>query len=365
MLALFTLCAVLAVCCVRWEEPRSVVVNDVTPVRQTSSNDARDGSLRSKVEATLRFNRENRLLSVERNAAWQAVHGVVAYGMDLPLGVDGKRVLAVEYLLNGGTMKGWQISVAPVLASTGRPGVKAYVEAGSYVGQGHVDQFLGYMSQVGVPLSQPVVIGDKTLTIEDWARQSQYDVSDNPYREYSWTLIALTNLFPNEPSWVAKDGKTWTLEPLVRFEAQQDLSESPCGGMHRLMGLAHAVRYRKKQSGDMVDGWLLAQQQVNNAIKKIRAYQNSDGSFSSNYTQRPGMSADYSTCISATGHTLEFIAYALEPEQLQEPWVEKAVDRMCIMLDSVAGQDLECGGFYHALAGLRLYAERVYGPAKK
>ena len=44
-------------------------------------------------------------------------------------------------------------------------------------------------------------------------------------------------------------GRSWpvlrgmTLEPLVRFEAQQDLSERACGGMHRLMGLAHAVRY--------------------------------------------------------------------------------------------------------------------------
>jgi hypothetical protein len=234
------------------------------------------------------------------------------------------------------------------------------VESGSFIGQGHSDQWLGYFSQIPLPLDRAVTVEGQKLTLLDWARQAQYDVPNNPYLEYSWTLIALTNFFPNEKSWVASDGKSWTLEPLVRFEAQQDLSDSACGGMHRLMGLAHAVRYRNRLQEPMDQGWGLAKSVVENAIDSARKFQSSDGSFSTNYTSRPGTSADLSSTISATGHTLEFLSYALSSSELEKPWMERAVLRLCAMLKASEKLDMECGGTYHALAGLNLYHKRRF-----
>ena len=316
-------------------------------------------SLVALIDRTLEFNRDKRILTVERNAAWQVAHGAVAYGNELKLQADGQNVPALEYLFQGGQMRGWELSTGPVLASTNRPSVQAYVEAGSYVGQGHVDQFLGYLSQASLPLSTPIRIDDQTLTIEDWGRSAQFQIPNNPYREYSWTLIALTNLFPNDFIWTAADGNQWTLESLAEFEAKQDLAESPCGGMHRLMGLAHTVRYWKNRGMPLKGGWLAAKQTVDRAVETIRKYQNSDGTFSANYTIRPGTSADLSTRISTTGHTLEFLAYALEPEQLQEPWMERSVRRLCELLGDASDVELECGGLYHGLSGLKIYKDRL------
>jgi hypothetical protein len=256
-------------------------------------------------------------------------------------------------------MRGWQLTIGPVLSSTKRPSVQAYVEAGSYVGQGHVDQFLGYLSQTGLPLKTPIQVEDQSLTIEDWGRSAQQNVPNNPYREYSWTLIALTNLFPNDVTWTAADGNLWTLESIAEFEAKQDLAESPCGGMHRLMGLAHTVRYCKNQQIPFTGGWQAARKTVENAIDTIKRYQNSDGTFSTNYTLRPGTSADLSTRIGTTGHTLEFLAYALDPQQLKEPWMERAVGKLCELLDSASQVELECGGLYHGLSGLKIYRDRM------
>jgi hypothetical protein len=208
-------------------------------------------------------------------------------------------------------------------------------------------------------LNTPIRLGDQTLTIADWGRTAQHLVPNNPYREYSWTLIALTNLFPDELTWTAADGKEWTLEPLAEFEAKQDLAESPCGGMHRLMGLAHTVRYWKKRELPFRGGWLAAKQTVDQAIETIRKYQNSDGSFSTNYTIRPGTSADLSTRIGTTGHTLEFLAYAVEPDELLTPWMQRSVERLCEWLDSASDVELECGGLYHGLSGLRIYRDRL------
>ena len=328
--------------------------------RVDASSSLAPKSLKETIIATLQSNLEKRLLSVERNAAWQVIHGAVAYGDQLPLDVEGKAVPAIDFLLSGGTMNGWEISAGPVLPTTMRPGVVARIEAGSYIGQGHADQWLGYFSQIPLALDRKVVIQDQSLSLADWARQAQWDVPKNPSKEYSWTLIAFTNYFPNETDWQASDGNTWTLEPLVRFEAQQDLTESACGGMHRLMGLAHAVRYRKRLKGLFDEGWSMAKKVVDASVGIARRFQNSDGSFSTNFTARAGNSSDLSSCISATGHTFEFLAYALDENELSQPWMERAATRLCDMLKASEGIDLECGGIYHALAGLKLYHQRRF-----
>jgi hypothetical protein len=355
-----TLAAMILVCtlhsgCQTKTDSQAAAANQTAITAPSNSGE----SLVALIDRTLEFNRDKRILTVDRNAAWQVAHGAVAYGNELLLQADGQNVPALEYLFQGGSMRGWELSTGPVLASTNRPSVQAYVEAGSYVGQGHVDQFLGYLSQASLPLSTPIRIDDQTLTIEDWGRSAQFQIPNNPYREYSWTLIALTNLFPNDFIWTAADGNQWTLESLAEFEAKQDLAESPCGGMHRLMGLAHTVRYWKNRGMPFKGGWLAAKQTVDRAVETIRKYQNSDGTFSANYTIRPGTSADLSTRISTTGHTLEFLAYALEPEQLQEPWMERSVRRLCELLGDASEVELECGGLYHGLSGLKIYKDRL------
>lgn len=319
--------------------------------------------LREIVELTLDRNLRLRGLSQNRNAAWQVIHGAVAYGDKLLMDVEGKSELALPYLFQGGELAGWELREGDFIPGTGRKGIRVSVEEGSFTGQGHVDQFIGYLSQVNIPLETKIAAGGNEHTLEDWARQAQRDICQNPYQEYSWTLIALTNYFPTETQWEGTDGRQWTLEPFVEREASQDLTRSACGGMHRLMGLAHSVRYREKLGGRFEGGWLKAKQVVDGAIAKARAFQNSDGSFSTRYTDRPGNSADLSNCIGATGHTLEFLAYALPNEELKSPWMEKAVLRLCEMLHSAEPADLECGGGYHALAGLRLYADRRFPKA--
>ena len=325
------------------------------------SREDHDSALEATIRRILDRNRSLRPLRQSENAAWQVFHGAVPYGTDLLMEVDGEPTRALEYLFQEGELAGWEPRLGEHLESTGRTGVRFTVEEGSYTGQGHVDQFLGYISQAKVPLDTPIRVNGRDLTLEDWARQAQRDIGSNPYREYSWTLIALTNYFPDELQWIGSDGKTWALESFVQFESEQDLSRSACGGMHRLMGLAHSVRFRENQGLRLEGGWLSAKRVVDDAIAKAKAFQNSDGTFSTRYTVRPANSSDWSACIGATGHTLEFLAYALPQSELSAPWMEKAVGRLCQMLEATESYDLECGAGYHALAGLNLYLHRRFG----
>ncbi|MFN7626314.1 MAG: hypothetical protein ACK5PZ_05745, partial [Pirellula sp.] len=157
-----------------------------------AASDSSPSSLIEFVDRTILENRDRRLLSVDRNAAWQVAHGAVAYGLELPLDVDGNRTPALGYLFSGGTMRGWQLSAGPVHPVTGRPMLKAFVEAGSYVGQGHVDQFLGYISQNHLPLDLEILVDNQKLTLEDWGRTAQWEIPNNPYLEYSLSLIHIS-----------------------------------------------------------------------------------------------------------------------------------------------------------------------------
>lgn len=335
----------------------------INPAQPTVSSPSAEKSidLEERLRGIVNRNCNLRPLRQSENAAWQVFHGAVPYGTDLLLEVEGQPTPALEYLFQGGELPGWNPRLGEQLESTGRYGMRLPVEEGSYTGQGHVDQFLGYISQANVPLQTPITVGGHEITLEDWARQAQRDIGSNPYREYSWTLIALTNYFPNETQWVGSDGKTWSLESFVKFEAEQDLSRSACGGMHRLMGLAHAVRFRQNQGLRFEGGWQLAKQVVDDSIARARSFQNSDGTFSTRYTVRPANSSDLGTCIGATGHTLEFLAYAVPRPELSSAWLEKAVVKLCQMIESTESFDLECGAGYHALAGLNVYLQRRYG----
>ena len=98
-----------------------------------------DDAVRDRIDEVLDFT-EARHLVANQHAAWQIVHGILAFGPNLRIDVDGKLVPALDWLLSGGRLTGWNL----------RPtehGLEAPLESGSQTGQGHEDQWLGYLCQ--------------------------------------------------------------------------------------------------------------------------------------------------------------------------------------------------------------------------
>jgi hypothetical protein len=52
---------------------------------------------------------------------------------------------------------------------------------------------------------------------------------------------------------------------------------------------------------------------------------------------------------------------ALSDEQLKEPWMTRALEYLLDAFEATEGDDLECGGLYHAAHGLMIYRERRFG----
>jgi hypothetical protein len=64
----------------------------------------------------------------------------------------------------------------------------------------------------------------------------------------------------------------------------------------------------------------------------------------------------------STGHTVEFLALSVTDEELNAPWMKRAVVKLCKLFQNTRAIDVECGSLYHAANGLRKYRERKFGP---
>ena len=82
-----------------------------------------DDELMTRIDQVLDFTLKNRRLNSRDHAAWQVVHGILAFGSDFPIEDNGDVVPALDWLLKGGTLRGWHLR-------TGDKGVFAVLEPG-------------------------------------------------------------------------------------------------------------------------------------------------------------------------------------------------------------------------------------------
>lgn len=328
---------------------------------EASAPPARTEGLQTRIEQVLADGLASRRLSTQDNAAWQIMHGVICYGHQLQIQTpDRGLVSALDYAFNQGVIRGWHLMPGQAF-SNGRRGVKALLEPGSYVGQGHVDQWIAICAMAELPSSDSLVIEGETYTLADWAQQARLDASSNPLNEFSWTLIASTYYFPEEPTWVANDGSTWSWERMVAEEVRYDLNLSPCGGAHRLVGLSRALAAKARLKLPDSQVWDDARRTVERALREVEEMRSGDGSLSSHYLERAGSSRDLGLTLASTGHLFEFVANAADDKALSAAWVETAAARLCEVFEATRGVDLDCGACYHALNGLRVYSQRRFG----
>ncbi len=321
-----------------------------------------DDELKQMLDAELEFACHGRRLNLKNHAAWQIVHGALAYGHDfLITDNDGKDVSALAYLLSGGRMTGWTMEPGVSLGDPPRPGLRAIVESGSKTGQGHADQWLGYLADVGMKLDQEIKAAGRDFTIEDYLRQVEHDVPTNVEQEYSWTIMALTAYRPTNHRWTASDGKEWSTERLVEIELGHDLAVSACGGSHRMTGITMAFNQHVRNGGKIEGVWKQADEKIRDCVARAKRFQNPDGSLSSNYFQRTGQSKDLGEQLGSSGHVLEFVVVASTDEALKEAWLVRAVVALLKLLKRTHKLDLECGQLYHAAHGLVLYRQRRFG----
>ncbi|QDV44115.1 hypothetical protein Enr13x_39770 [Stieleria neptunia] len=323
------------------------------------TSDASSVPIADLVARTLAAEKRHRGLSTMVNGAWQIFHGILAYGNDFEIDTPRGRRSALDYFRAGGTCDGFRPMIGDPLGEEGRFGIRVDLEPSTKVGQGHRDQWLAVVAQAGLPADASWVVEERTLTVDDWMRQAELDIPLNYEAEFSWTLIPLSYYRSTDHRWTARDGNTYSTELLLELEVEHDLSTSVCGGTHRLIGIATALRNRVSEGNPIAGVWADAREHLDASIELARVNQNPDGSYSTSYLHRAGWCNDLGETLGTTGHVLEFLATAADRETLQSDWVVRSVRKLCDVLQQCRDVDLECGVLYHALHGLVVYQQQI------
>ena len=72
-------------------------------------------------------------------------------------------------------------------------------------------------------------------------------------REITWTLWALAHYESPDAQWTNAAGEAWSIERLLKMQADEPVTSGACGGCHGLFALAYA-RNLKLDTGESLRG---------------------------------------------------------------------------------------------------------------
>jgi hypothetical protein len=310
--------------------------------------------LRSNIARTL-ATYQRRPLNTAQHTPWEVMHGFIAFGIPTQIRVGGPAgdlVNAIGWSNMGGRCRG-QV----MLAASG----ERLVALKGIGVQGHSAQYLAILAQCRVAANSPITLQSKSFTVADLIEEEKLSCKANT--ELTFALIALAHYLPTDARWQSRDGVEWSLEKLVEEEIVQPIRGAPCGGTHRLFGLAYGCQRRLRATGGLDGAYLRADKYVrdyqNFTLAKL---QNRDGSFSTEWFKYPAdRDDDVDRKIQTTGHILEWLVASLDQERLYEPRIVAATEFLVAALAREPSREWKLGPLGHALHALNIYQERAWG----
>ena len=311
-----------------------------------------------------------RLLSTAEHTPWQIMHGMLALREEFLIRHNGQPVNCLEWIKTGPKFENenW-FEKTQIRVLTGR-GNNSYemmtVGRGHpynkpYAFEGHINQFVAIMSMSGVPLETQFQTPQGPVSMRDMLTYAKMTVNEK--EEVTWTLWALSRYLPSDAEWINANGEKWSIERLVKIETGKSLVGAPCGGTHGLFALAHARNVYLRTGKPLVGVWLEAEQKIRRYIQTARMQQNSNGTLSSNYFRGREYKKDFDKRMASSGHLLEFLMMALPSQELNSPWVRRAIEATSNDLMANRKAFVSCSPLYHATSALSIYVDRVHAAA--
>jgi hypothetical protein len=319
--------------------------------RHSSDRNSSDlDRLSNKIHRVLNHYYRRPVNTREQNC-WEVMHWIIAYGVKSRVfrdGPTGPAVNSIGWLCYGGKCAGQPL----VHLDQGR----VAAAKGPRV-QGHHGQFLAILAQSKVMKDYSMQVGGRAFTVADLIETEKLGCQTG--MELTFKLIALAHYLDLSETWPNSEGEEWSVSRLVQEELKAPIRGAACGGTHRLMGLSYAVHERQKR-GESLDGqFRRADVYIRDFHRYTFSLQNADGSFSTDWFKGPGDKEDLERRLQTTGHILEWLAYSVPAEMLEEPRLVRAADYLATMLSTHSDKQWSIGTLGHGLHALALFDERA------
>ena len=284
---------------------------------------------------------------------WGMLHSIMVFGADTKIRVNKRSYSAIAWIAGNNACRGQRLLTTENDAITARSGVGL---------QGHQAQLLAVFSPCDVPLDYPIYASEEKFSIRDIVESEMLACRSG--EELTFSLIGLSHYLDTDTIWLNADGETWGFERLIKEELSQPIVGAACGGTHRLMGFAHALRKRRAAGKPITGQWKRAEIFMKDFEKYAYRLQNRDGSMSTDWFEGREDNGDMDRKIQTTGHMVEWLLTITPDAKLQEPRLVNAVRFLANTIYTERGHDWKIGPKGHALRSLAMYYERVYGGDK-
>nr|WP_233215791.1 GTPase-activating protein [Rhodopirellula bahusiensis] len=281
---------------------------------------------------------------------WGMMHAVMVFGPDTRLIARGRDYSTIAWMAGNNVCRGQRLMEVEGGKIKAREGVGL---------QGHQAQWLAVLAMAGVPSDYPLYVDGEKFSVADLVKVEAADCLEG--EELTFSLIGLSHYLDTETTWIGADGERWNFERLIAAELDQPVVGSACGGTHRLMGFAHALRKRRLEGQPIEGQWARAEQFLDEFVDYTLRLQNRDGSMSTDWFESRQDNGDMDRKVQTTGHMVEFLLTHLPDEELLEPEVLRSVTFLLNSMLKGRNNDWSIGPKGHALRSLALFHQRVYG----
>ncbi len=285
----------------------------------------------------------------DKRSNWGMMHSIMVYGVDTRIVAGRKSYSAIGWIAGNNICRGKKLLIED----------ERGLNADSGVGlQGHQGQLLAVLSLCNVPAEYPLYANDTKYSVRDLIETEM--AACKAGEELTFTLIGLAHYLDTDASWIAADGQRWDFERLIREELAQPIVGSACGGTHRLMGFAHALRKRRAEGRPITGQWARAHKFTADFVNYTYQLQNRDGSMSTRWFEGRADDDDTDRKIQTTGHMVEWLLTITPDSELQNPRLVAAVGYLLSAMHRDLAHDWQIGPKGHALRSLAMYHDRVY-----
>lgn len=235
----------------------------------------------------------------------------------------------------------WGTETAPFLVPDTGGSLQFRTKAG-HATASHVDHTLAGLAEVGTPLDFPVITPAGEFPLDAAFRQCRDSFSLNQV-EYEWSTLVFLHYLPHVKSWYTSEGQEITWDRLADRLMRQQLAQGVCFGNHRMHALVMLLRADEDHDMLSPEGREKIREHLRDASRRLVETQHADGYWDAGW---PGVEAEgpqpagvrsplgpLADRILATGHALEWLAFA--PEDCQPPrdcvvkagqWLVQAID---------------------------------------
>ena len=304
--------------------------------------------MRSRMQQTLRSYYYD-IEIANRRSNWGMMHAIMVYGIDTKIRVGRDTYNAIAWIAGNNACRGQKI--------LDQQGGDLRVKSGVGL-QGHQAQMLAVFSLCNVPADYPLYAGERKFTVSNVVELEKLDCKRG--EELTFSLIGLSHYLDTDAIWTNREGEVWDFERLIQEELGQPIVGAACGGTHRLMGFAHALRKRRAEGKPITGQWKRAEDFTKEFVRYAYRLQNRDGSFSTDWFEGRENNRVLDRQIQTTGHIVEWLLTVTPDESLQNPRLVSAVRFLLDSMYKERKRDWSIGPKGHALRSLAMYYDRVY-----